>query len=87
MMRKAKTMSVLIQVPLPDDQVAALQRKAESAGLQVEMYVSHLVAQDLRHARSLSEVLEGFRKQVAESGISDEELDELFVSSRNEVAV
>jgi hypothetical protein len=32
-------------------------------------------------------VLADFREQVAASGISDEELDELFLASRKEIAV
>jgi len=76
-----------IHVPFPDDQMAALRRKAEGLGVEVEKYISDLVARELQRPQSLNEVLAGFREQVAASGISDEELDELFIASRKEIAV
>ena len=73
-----------IQVPFPDDQMAALERKAQSAGLSVEAYISRVVKRDLNEAPTLSEVLAEFREQVAESGLSPNELDALFVDALNE---
>jgi hypothetical protein len=76
-----------IHVPFPDDQMAALRRKAEGLGVEVEKYISDLVRRELQRPQSLNEVLADFREQVAASGISDEELDELFLASRKEIAV
>jgi hypothetical protein len=41
-------MSVTIEVPIPDELLPILERKAQSAGLNREEYVTALVSRDLR---------------------------------------
>ena len=77
-------MSVTIEVPIPDDLIPVLERKARSAGLKREEYVSAMLSRELTAPQSLDEVLAEFREQVAASGISDSELTELFTVARDE---
>ena len=79
-------MSVTIEVPIPDDLLPVLDRKARSAGLQREQYVSEVISRALHGEPTLNEILAGFREQVASSGISTHELDDLFEAARNEAA-
>ncbi|MBL8295231.1 MAG: hypothetical protein JNN08_25525 [Bryobacterales bacterium] len=77
-------MSMMIEVPIPDDLIPRLEQKARSAGLDREQYVRALVSRDLAGPRAFDEILEGFRAEVAASGISDSELDALFQSARKD---
>jgi hypothetical protein len=77
-------MSVTIQVPIPDDLIPVLERKARNAGLKREEYVSAMLSRELTAPQSLDEVLSEFREHVAASGISDTELTELFAVERDE---
>jgi len=79
-------MSVTIQVPIPDDLLPVLERRARGAGLEREQYVSQVLFRELKGPPALDEVLAGFRGEVAASRISDEELDELFTVARDEAA-
>jgi hypothetical protein len=71
-------MSVTIKVPIPDDLLPVLARKAKSAGLEQEEYAGAIMSRELNGPRTLEEVLAAFRDQVAESGIADRDLDDLF---------
>jgi hypothetical protein len=77
-------MSVTIEVPIPDELLPILERKARRAGLKREEYVTALVSRDLSAPKALDEVLAAFREQVAGSGISDNELSALFAAARDE---
>jgi hypothetical protein len=79
-------MSLTIKVPIPDDLIPVLERKARSAGLGREEYVGILVSRDLKAPQTLDEVLAVFREQVSASGITDHELDELFKAARDEAS-
>ena len=78
-------MSVTIEVPIPDELLPILERKARSAGLKREEYVTALLSRDLSAPKALDEVLGAFRQQVAASGISDGELSALFAAARDDV--
>ena len=77
-------MSMTVEVPIPDDLIPRLEQKARSAGLDREQYVRALVSRDLVGPRTFDEILGGFREEVAASGISDFELDQLFESARHD---
>ena len=77
-------MSMSIEVPIPDDLIPRLEQKARNAGLDREQYVRALVSRDLAGPRTFDEILGGFREEVAASGISDLELDQLFDSARQD---
>lgn len=78
-------MSVVLEIAIPDELIDALEHRAQSAGLNREQYVSTLVTRELSADRTIDEILAPFRAQVAASGITDEELDELFRTARAEV--
>lgn len=73
-----------VQVPIPDDLILRLEQKARSVGLDREQYVRDLVSRDLAGPKTFDEILGGFREEVAASGISDPELDQLFESARQD---
>lgn len=73
-----------IEVPIPNDLIPRLEQKAQSAGVDREQYIRALVSRDLLGPRTFDEILSGFREEVAASGISDAELDELFDSARRD---
>lgn len=73
-----------INVPIPDDLVPLLEQKARNAGLKREEYIGAILSRELNAPQTLSDVLAGFRSQVAASGIADRELDELFRTARDE---
>lgn len=77
-------MSMTVQVPIPDDLIPRLEQKARSAGLDGEQYVRALVSRDLAGPRTFDEILGGFREEVAASGVSESELDQLFESARQD---
>lgn len=77
-------MSLTIKVPIPDDLIPVLERKARSVGLGREEYVGILVSRELKSPQTLDEVLAAFREQVSASGITDHELNELFNAARDE---
>lgn len=77
-------MSMTVQVPIPDDLILRLEQKARSVGLDREQYVRDLVSRDLAGPKTFDEILGGFREEVAASGISDLELDQLFESARQD---
>ena len=78
-------MSVTIQVPISDDLIPILERKAREAGLNREEYIRVVVCRELSGIKGLDEVLGTFREQVSASGISDDELSALFTTAREEV--
>jgi hypothetical protein len=69
---------------VPEELVRKLDDRLREVGKDRETYMIDLIERDL-NAPTLSEILEPFRKQVAESGITDDELDQLFQEAREEV--
>ena len=78
-------MSQTIEIPLPDDILLLLDRKANREGLGREAYVCSVLERDLRGISQLDAILAPIRAEVAQSGMSDEELDLLFRDARQEV--
>jgi hypothetical protein len=58
-----------------------LAKQAHQLGLPVDEYASELLEQAITHP-TVDELLTPFRKQVADSGMSDEELDVFFEDVR-----
>ncbi len=63
---------------------AKLRERAARAGKDAEAFVLEAVEEKLRGPRTLDEILAPIRKEVAESGMSDKALDELFESALQE---
>jgi hypothetical protein len=83
-----------ITIDLPPEVEASLKTQAAKDGLPLEDYVTSLVEEgtkrrnriDLLAERPFDEILAPFRRNVEESGVSDEELDVLFTTARKEVS-
>ena len=78
-------MGVTVEIPIPDELLGVLESRARSAGLNRDEYIRALVRRDLTSGQRLHTILDPFRRQVAESAISDDELTELFASAREDV--
>lgn len=70
---------------LPFEMLTAAGAKARELGKSVDDYVRELIEDDLMlSGSSFDEILAPIRKEVAESGITDEELDGLFMEARRD---
>jgi hypothetical protein len=74
----------MIRIPLPANVEAKLRERATESGEDVSAYAARLL-QDALNAPSVNELLAQFRKQVEESGVTDQELDQLGEELRDEV--
>ena len=74
----------MLQIPLPPDTEETLRKRAKANGEDVASYAARLI-QEALCTPSVDELLAPFRKQVEESGITDEELDRLGEELRDEV--
>lgn len=83
-----------ITIKLPPDVEASVKTQAAKEGLPLEDYVTSLVQEgtkrrdriDLLAEKSFDEILAPFRHSAEESGMDDEELDDLFTTARKEVS-
>ena len=73
-----------LSLNLPAEIEARLREKAKRSGEPVDVYALKVLSNAVT-APSVDEVLADFRRQVAESGMSDEQLDEFYEGLRNEV--
>jgi plasmid stability protein len=76
---------VVISVNIPDGTERILAEQAALGGQSVESYAAELIRKGVIGGRTFAEILAPFRKQVANSDMSDAKLDELFEAARNEV--
>ena len=83
-----------ITISLPREVEESVKSQAAKDGLPLEDYVESLVEEatrrrkkiDLLAEKSFDEILAPFRRNVEESGLSDEELDALFREARKEAS-
>jgi hypothetical protein len=73
----------MLQIPLPPDTEETLRERAKANGEDVASYAARLIREALS-TPSVEELLAPFRKQVDESGITDEELNQLGEELRRE---
>jgi hypothetical protein len=78
------TMTRSIEIPLSEELLRRVDEKAQSAGLERDVYIRAVLSKEVTGELSISEILSSFRDQVAASGTSDEELDRLFRETRDE---
>ncbi len=74
----------MITISLSPETESKLQERAAAAGQDVRQYAARLLEEAIV-APSVEELLAPFRQQVAESGMSDTELDSMFEELRDEV--
>jgi hypothetical protein len=72
----------MMNISIPDSIESRLVSEAQRLGLDASQYAQRLLEQALA-TPSVDEVLAPFRKQVADSGLSDEQLDSLFQNARD----
>ena len=71
---------------LPAGTMQALVEKARQAGATPEEYARRLIEEGLSPKDlTFDEILAPFRRQVQQSGISNDDLDALFTRARKEV--
>jgi len=75
-----ETMTLTIQVP--KNIGAVLVEKARNQGKDVAEYVENLIEKDIDRRKTLDEILAPLRKDFAESGMTEDDLDELIESER-----
>lgn len=73
-----------ITVDLPAETERKLRERAAQTGRDVAAVARELIERAVRAEAGLDEILAPFRRQVAESGISDDELTALLGEARDE---
>jgi hypothetical protein len=70
---------------LRSETLKALEEKARKFGKTVEEYTRDLIEEAVfPRERTFDEILAPIRREVEESGVTDEELDELFMQARRD---
>jgi len=72
-------------ITLPPELEEKLRQRATDAGEDAATFARKTLEEKLHGPRSLDEILAPFRKQVAQSGMSDSELDDFYEGLRDEV--
>ena len=83
-----------ITIDLPPDVEESVKTQAAKEGVPLEDYVTSLVEEgtkrrdriDLLAEKPFDQILAPFRRNVKDSGVSDEELDDLFTGARKEAS-
>jgi hypothetical protein len=83
-----------ITIDLPPEVEELVRTQAAKEGLPLEDYVTSLVQEgtkmrdriDLLAEKPFDEILSPFRRNVEDSGMNDEELDDLFTDARKEAS-
>jgi hypothetical protein len=68
---------------LPSKAEQALEDRARQQGVGVAEYVLGIVERVLRRRRTFDEILAPVRRDVAKSGMSESELDQLLADARD----
>ncbi len=73
-----------LTITLKPETEAKLKNRATALGYEVVDYVEKLIEEDSERIRSIDEIFAPLHKEVEESGITDDELDELFTQARRD---
>ncbi len=74
-----------ITISLSSEEERALLERASASGDDVASYIHRLIERHVRGSGALSELLAPIRREFAESGMSEDELDSLVEETREEV--
>lgn len=77
--------TVTITIPLSSDEERRLADHAARSGLAVTDLVRRLIERELARPAAIDEILAPFRREVEQSGLTDEELGDFFEDVRDEV--
>ena len=73
-----------ITIRLSDDQQRQLAERAARHGRDLAEYVHWLIERDIQGPTAVDQALAPFRRQVQESGMTDDELGDFFEEVREE---
>jgi hypothetical protein len=71
----------MVNIQRPDALATRLENEAQLRGVDASQFASQLIERALTRP-SADEILAPFRKQVGDSGLTDEQLDALFQGAR-----
>ena len=77
--------TVTLTIHVSKDTGAILEEKARDGGKNVTEYVESLIEKDIDKRKTIDEILAPFRKRFAESGMTEEELDDLIENERQKI--
>ena len=84
-MNRGATHGMTITIRLSDDEQRRLAERAARNGRDVAEYVHLLIERDIEGPSAVDQALAPFRRQVEESGMTDDELGDFFEEVREEV--
>ena len=76
-------MSIMVHLTPSIEQI--LLARASDSGRPLDTVIAEVIERGIRADRTLDEILAPLRAQVKASGISEQELEEMFENARNEV--
>jgi hypothetical protein len=74
-----------VTINFPPDLEKTVRQQAARNGQDVDTFVLQAVNEKLAKERTIAEICVPMAQAIAESGISDEELDQFFEEAREEV--
>jgi hypothetical protein len=84
-MNRGEKHAMTITIRLSDDEQRQLAERAARNGREMADYVHMLIKRDIDGPSAVDEALAPFRRQVEESGMTDDELGDFFEGVREEV--
>lgn len=84
-MNRGAKHDMTITIRLSDDEQRRLAERAARNGRDVADYVHLLIERDIQGPAAVEQALAPFRRQVEESGMTDDELGDFFEGVREEV--
>ncbi len=76
---------MVVTIELKPEVEALLVKRAASQGCDVKDYVQKVIEKDVRSPDTFDEILAPFRREVAQSGVTEQELDQVFKEARQKV--
>jgi hypothetical protein len=74
-----------LTITLKPETETKLKNLSNARGCDVDDFIEKLIEDESNKLRSIDEIFAPFRKNIEESGISEEDLDVLFLQARKEV--
>ena len=74
-----------LTITLKPETEAKLKNLSNARGYAVDDFIEKLIEDESNKLRTIDEIFAPFRKNIEESGVSEEDLDALFLQARKEV--
>lgn len=78
-------MSVVLHIPVAEELLPLIDRRARAKGLQREEYLRDVIAHDLVHVDDMDSALAAVRAEFEASGMTEEDLADLVDAARTEI--